>query len=161
MKNILMKVKRWLQGWFVESIKESAETERHLAKRNLLRKVESRRMHVRMVHADEQENFRFKEDGISSTKSLLMVRIAEFVRTYYEVRFNKLSQQYELSRKGEGRWDKFDDELCCRMLMEMNSVGIAVAKPYLVRTVVHGGGLARMYHPVCAYLEGLPAWNDV
>jgi predicted P-loop ATPase len=43
--------------------------------------------------------------------------------------------------------------------MEMNREGIAIAKPYLVRTVVHGGELAKSYHPVHSYLESLPEWD--
>ena len=91
----------------------------------------------------------------------LMLRMEEFVRDHYEVRYNKLAQQYELSAKGTERWLRLDDELCCRMLMEMNRAGITVAKPYLVRTVVQGGALAQMYHPVCSYLENLPEWDGV
>ena len=89
----------------------------------------------------------------------LMLRMEEFVDEEYEVRYNRLVQRYELARKGTGQWLGLDDELCCRILMEMNRVGIAVMKPYMVRTVVQGGTLARMYHPVCSYLEGLPEWD--
>ena len=89
----------------------------------------------------------------------LMLRMEQFVSDHYEVRYNRLAQQYELAGKGTERWQRLDDELCCRMLMEMNRVGITVAKPYLVRTVVQGGALARMYHPVCSYLENLPEWD--
>ena len=91
----------------------------------------------------------------------LMLRMVEFVDEHYEVRYNCLSQQYELSRKGEGQWMRLDDEMGCRLLMEMNRAGIAVAKPYLVRTVVQGSMLAQRYHPVCSYLEALPAWDSV
>ena len=91
----------------------------------------------------------------------LMLRMVEFVDEHYEVRYNCLSQQYELSRKGEGQWMRLDDEVGCRLLMEMNRTGIAVAKPYLVRTVVQGSMLAQRYHPVCSYLEALPAWDGV
>ena len=91
----------------------------------------------------------------------LMLRMVEFVDEHYEVRYNCLSQQYELSRKGEGQWMRLDDEVGCRLLMEMNRAGIAVAKPYLVRTVVQGSMLAQRYHPVCSYLEALPAWDGV
>ncbi len=91
----------------------------------------------------------------------LMLRMVEFVDEHYEVRYNCLSQQYELSRRGEGQWMRLDDEVGCRLLMEMNRAGIAVAKPYLVRTVVQGSMLAQRYHPVCSYLEALPAWDGV
>ena len=91
----------------------------------------------------------------------LMLRMVEFVDEHYEVRYNCLSQQYELSRKGGGQWMRLDDEVGCRLLMEMNRAGIAVAKPYLVRTVVQGSMLAQRYHPVCSYLEALPAWDGV
>ena len=89
----------------------------------------------------------------------LMLRMEEFVAGHYDVRYNRLSQQYELTRKGEGHWMRLDDEVCSRILMEMNRVGISVAKPYLIRTVVQGGELAKMYHPVCDYLENLPEWD--
>lgn len=95
----------------------------------------------------------------AQTVDSLLLRMAEFVDERYEVRYNRLSQQYEMAERNVGRWMALDDELCCRMLMEMNRKGVIVAKPYLVRTVVQGSGLAKRYHPVCSYLEGLPAWD--
>ncbi|MBR3859814.1 MAG: hypothetical protein IKJ18_07385 [Bacteroidaceae bacterium] len=100
-------------------------------------------------------------EAINSKEEPLILRMEEFVAERYEVRYNRLAQQYELSRKGTEQWQRLDDEACCRLLMEMNRGGIAVAKPYLVRTVVQGGTLARMYHPVCSYLEKLPEWDGV
>ena len=100
-------------------------------------------------------------ETINSREDSLMLRMEEFVAERYEVRYNRLAQQYELSRKGTEQWQRLDDEACCRLLMEMNRGGIAVAKPYLVRTVVQGGTLARMYHPVCSYIESLPEWDGV
>ena len=95
----------------------------------------------------------------SSLTDSLMLRMEEFITDHYNVRYNRLSQQYELSMKDTGQWRRLDDELCCRLLMEMNREGIAIAKPYLVRTVVQGGALAKPYHPVLSYLESLPEWD--
>lgn len=95
----------------------------------------------------------------SSLIDSLMLRMEEFITDHYNVRYNRLSQQYELSMKDTGQWRRLDDELCCRLLMEMNREGIAIAKPYLVRTVVQGGALAKPYHPVLSYLESLPEWD--
>ena len=89
----------------------------------------------------------------------LMLRMAEFIGEHYEVRLNQLSQQYELAEMGMGEWVKLDDELCSRLMMEMNREGIAITKAYLVKAVVQGGGLAQRYHPVCSYLESLPQWD--
>ena len=129
----------------------------------------------KLLRSNENRNSTWSQSASSSSSSLLhssissssssrdddslMLRMEEFVREHYEVRYNRLAQQYELSSKGTERWMWLDDELCCRMLMEMNRVGITVAKPYLVRTVVQGGALAQMYHPVCSYLENLPEWD--
>ena len=95
----------------------------------------------------------------SSLIDSLMLRMEEFITDHYNVRYNRLSQQYELSMKDTGQWRRLDDELCCRLLMEMNREGVAIAKPYLVRTVVQGGALAKPYHPVLSYLESLPEWD--
>ena len=95
----------------------------------------------------------------SSLIDSLMLRMEEFIDVHYEVRYNRLSQQHELTKRGLKQWSRLDDELCCRLLMEMNREGIAIAKPYLVRTVVHGGELAKSYHPVHSYLESLPEWD--
>ena len=95
----------------------------------------------------------------SSLIDSLMLRMEEFITDHYNVRYNRLSQQYELSMKDTGQWRRLDDELCCRLLMEMNREGIAIAKPYLVRTVVQGGALAKPYHPVLSYLKSLPEWD--
>ena len=122
---------------------------------------------------DKESNWRRSASSSLSSSSLLhssissssrdddslMLRMEQFVSDHYVVRYNRLAQQYELAGKGTERWQRLDDELCCRILMEMNRVGITVAKPYLVRTVVQGGALARMYHPVCSYLENLPEWD--
>ena len=64
----------------------------------------------------------------SSLIDSLMLRMEEFITDHYNVRYNRLSQQYELSMKDTGQWRRLDDELCCRLLMEMNREGIAIAK---------------------------------
>ena len=89
----------------------------------------------------------------------LLVRMEEYVEEHYAVRFNRLSQHYELSPLGTGRWAKLDEETVYRLMMEMNHAGICITKPYLVRAVVQGGELMRMYHPVNDYLESLPQWD--
>ena len=113
---------------------------------------------------NEKNNRRQSSSSLSSSSSesaSLMLRMEEFVAEHYEVRYNRLSQQYELTCRGTEQWLRLDDEVCCRLLMEMNRVGIIVAKSYLVRTVVQGSTLAQMYHPVCSYLEKLPEWDGV
>ena len=115
----------------------------------------------KLLRSNENRNSNWSQSASSSSSSLLhssissssssrdddslMLRMEEFVREHYEVRYNRLAQQYELSSKGTERWMWLDDELCCRMLMEMNRVGITVAKPYLVRTVVQGGALVFIF----------------
>ena len=89
----------------------------------------------------------------------LLVRMEEYIEEQYAVRFNRLSQHYELSPLGTERWAKLDEETVYRLMMEMNREGIAITKPYLVRAVVQGGELMRMYHPVNDYLESLPQWD--
>ena len=89
----------------------------------------------------------------------LMMRIEEFIAGHYEVRINELSQQYELTDSGEDNWKRVDDELCCRLMMEMNRSGIAITKAHLIRSAIQGGQLAQRYHPVCSYLESLPEWD--
>lgn len=156
MKKILMKVREWLkaamQGLKVKGNRLEVKGNRGEAALNAYENDDE----------NEKNNRRQSSSSLlSSSKECdsLMLRMAEFVASRYEVRYNRLLQQYELAVKGVGQWHKFDDELCCRMLMEMNRTGIAVAKPYLVRTVVQGGGLAKIYHPVLDYLENLPAWD--
>ena len=164
MKKILMKVCEWLkvamQGLKVKGDRLRVKGDRLEVKGNrgeAAPAVGSRPLAIgnkQLGAADNQELTANSSHGDS-----LMLRMAEFVGEHYEVRYNRPSQQYELARRGEGLWLRLDDELCCRMLMEMNLAGIAVAKPYLVRTVVQGGGLAKMYHPVLDYLENLPEWD--
>ena len=89
----------------------------------------------------------------------LMMRIEEFIAGHYEVRINELSQQYELTESSEDNWKRVDDELCCRLMMEMNRSGIAITKAHLIRSAIQGGQLAQRYHPVCSYLENLPEWD--
>ena len=122
----------------------------------------------RRVTALKSEEGRVKSEMSCSTSSVkrtasnadtLMLRMEEFVAERYEVRYNRLSQQYELAEQGGSQWMRLDDELCYRLMMEMNHEGIAITKSYLVRAVVQGGGLVQRYHPVCSYLESLPRWD--
>ena len=159
MKKVLMKVCEWLKAAMSQVKGDGLKGDRLMVKGDrgeVATTVGSRLLVVgnKRLESDSQE-----QTADSTHSASLMLRMAEFVAGCYEVRYNRLSQQYELARRGEGLWMRLDDEACCRMLMEMNRVGIAVAKPYLVRTVVQGGGLAKMYHPVQDYLEHLPAWD--
>ena len=82
---------------------------------------------------NEKNNRRQSSSSLSSSSSesaSLMLRMEEFVAEHYEVRYNRLSQQYELTCRGTEQWLRLDDEVCCRLLMEMNRVGIIVAKSY-------------------------------
>ena len=113
--------------------------------------------------------FKRKENGLqcgasmmgkgSSPADTMLIRMEEFVGDRYEVRLNRLSQHYELCRRGEELWVKLDEELIYRLMMEMNRAGIGVSKPYMVKAAVQGGELVKRYHPVCDYLEHLPQWD--
>ena len=142
----------------------------------LRRRVTALRSEEGKVQNEEVKNMRSVYDNLSEAKGkrvalssqhptpqsagdTLMLRMEEFVAERYEVRYNRLSQQYELVERGGCQWMRLDDELCYRLMMEMNHEGIAITKSYLVRAVVQGGGLAQRYHPVCSYLESLPQWD--
>ena len=99
-----------------------------------------------------------REKG-GSVVDTMLIRMEEFVGDRYEVRLNRLSQHYELCRRGEERWAKLDEELIYRLMMEMNRAGIGVSKPYMVKAAVQGGELVKRYHPVCDYLEHLSQWD--
>ena len=113
--------------------------------------------------------FKRKENGLqcgasmmgkgSSPADTMLIRMEEFVGDRYEVRLNRLSQHYELCRRGEVHWVNLDEELIYRLMMEMNRAGIGVSKPYMVKAAVQGGELVKRYHPVCDYLEHLPQWD--
>ena len=144
-KNLLLKVKEWLRR-----------------RVTALRDTQS----VYVNDNDDDNLGTIKEEASLNTKrssliDSLMLRMEEFIADHYKVRYNRLSQQYELTIKDHEQWRRLDDEVCCRLLMEMNREGIAIAKPYLVRTVVQGGALAKSYHPVHSYLESLPEWDGV
>ena len=82
----------------------------------------------------------------------LLLLIEEFIDEHYRVRLNTLSQQYEVCERGTERWAPVSGTLCNRILMELNRVGIILAKPYLVKTV-H----ARHSLPPCTQLPGVVA----
>ena len=102
-----------------------------------------------------------QEENSSSTKSeeSLLIRIEEFIDEHYRVRYNMLSQQYEVAPRNTEEWQLVNGTLCNRILMELNRSGIILAKPYLVKTVIEGGTLAKEYHPVRSYVETLPEWD--
>ena len=144
-KNLLLKVKEWLRR-----------------RVTALRDTQS----VYVNDNDDDNHGTINGEASLNTKrssliDSLMLRMEEFIADHYKVRYNRLSQQYELTIKDHEQWRRLDDEVCCRLLMEMNREGIAIAKPYLVRTVVQGGALAKPYHPVHSYLESLPEWDGV
>ena len=99
-----------------------------------------------------------REKG-GSVVDTMLIRMEEFVGDRYEVRLNRLSQHYELCRRGDTHWAKLDEELIYRLMMEMNRAGIGVSKPYMVKAAVQGGELVKRYHPVCDYLEHLSQWD--
>ena len=135
-KDILLKVSEWLRRRVTAFKSEEGQDERLPRSRSTL-----------------------NANRLTSPSDTLMLRMEGYIEKHYEVRMNSLTQQYELSPKGTGQWMKLDDELCYRLMMEMNYMGIAITKAYLIRAVVQGGGLARMHHPVCSYLESLPEWD--
>ena len=102
-----------------------------------------------------------QEENSSSTKSeeSLLIRIEEFIDEHYRVRYNMLSQQYEVAPRDTEEWLPVNGTLCNRILMELNRSGIILAKPYLVKTVIEGSTLAKEYHPVRSYVETLPEWD--
>ena len=140
-KNLLLKVKEWLRR-----------------RVTVLRDTQSVYVNDNLGTIKGEASLNTKRSSLIDS---LMLRMEEFIANHYKVRYNRLSQQYELTMKDTEQWRRLDDEVCCRLLMEMNREGIAIAKPYLVRTVVQGGALAKSYHPVHSYLESLPEWDGV
>ena len=102
-------------------------------------------------------------ENSSSTKSeeSLLIRIEEFIDEHYHVRYNMLSQQYEVAPRDTEHWMPVSSMQCNRLVMELNRAGIILAKPYIVKTVIEGGTLAEEYHPVRSYLTTLPEWDGV
>ena len=109
---------------------------------------------------DIQSSFSLSSSSKGEASPLLLL-IEKFIDEHYCVRLNILSQQHEVCERGTERWIPVNGTLCNRILMELNRVGIVLAKPYLVKTVIEGGTLATPYHPVRSYLESLPEWDGV
>ena len=119
---------------------------------------EERRMKSEEVK-EQKTTFISHLSTFNSKDSPLLLLIEEFIDEHYRVRLNMLSQQYEVCERGTERWTPVSGTLCNRILMELNREGIILAKPYLVKTVIEGGTLAALYHPVRSYLETLPEWD--
>ena len=149
-KNLLLKVSEWLRRRVTALKSEKGAVKREELREEGMTPKSEEPMESRATLGANRS---------TSNAETLMMRMEEFIGEHYEVRLNKLSQQYELAEMGKGEWMKLDDELCSRLMMEMNREGIAITKAHLVRTVVQGSGLAQKYHPVCSYLENLPQWD--
>ena len=119
---------------------------------------EERRMKSEEVK-EQKTTFISHLSTFNSKDSPLLLLIEEFIDEHYRVRLNMLSQQYEVCERGTEQWVPVSGTLCNRILMELNREGIILAKPYLVKTVIEGGTLAALYHPVRSYLETLPEWD--
>ena len=149
-KNLLLKVSEWLRRRVTALASEKGTVKREELPEEGMAPKSEEPMESRAALGTNRS---------TTNTDTLMLRMEEFVREHYEVRLNQLSQQYELAEMGKGEWMKLDDELCYRLMMEMNRAGIAITKAHLVRAVVQGGALAQRYHPVCSYLESLPQWD--
>lgn len=149
-KNLLLKVSEWLRRRVTALASEKGTVKREELPEEGMTPKSEEPMESRAALGTNRS---------TTSTDTLMLRMEEFVREHYEVRLNQLSQQYELAEMGKGEWMKLDDELCYRLMMEMNREGIAITKAHLVRAVVQGGALAQRYHPVCSYLESLPQWD--
>ena len=137
MKKLLQKVSNWLRSRVTAIMSEE------------------RRMKSEEVK-EQETTFISHLSTFNSKDSPLLLLIEEFIDEHYRVRHNTLSQQYEVCERGTERWAPVNGTLCNRILMELNRVGIILAKPYLVKTVIEGGTLATPYHPVRSYLDSLP-----
>ena len=140
MKKLLQKVSNWLRSRVTAIMSEE------------------RRMKSEEVK-EQKTTFISHLSTFNSKDSPLLLLIEEFIDEHYRVRLNTLSQQYEVCERGTERWTPVNGTLCNRILMELNRVGIILAKPYLVKTVIEGGTLAIPYHPVRSYLDSLPEWD--
>ena len=140
MKKLLQKVSNWLRSRVTAIMSEE------------------RRMKSEEVK-EQKTTFISHLSTFNSKDSPLLLLIEEFIDEHYRVRLNTLSQQYEVCERGTERWAPVNGTLCNRILMELNRVGIILAKPYLVKTVIEGGTLATPYHPVRSYLDSLPEWD--
>lgn len=140
MKKLLQKVSNWLRSRVTAIMSEE------------------RRMKSEEVK-EQETTFISHLSTFNSKDSPLLLLIEEFIDEHYRVRLNTLSQQYEVCERGTERWAPVNGTLCNRILMELNRVGIILAKPYLVKTVIEGGTLATPYHPVRSYLDSLPEWD--
>ena len=149
-KNLLLRVSEWLRRRVTALKSEKGAVKREELREEGMTPKSEEPMESRATLGANRS---------TSNAETLMMRMEEFIGEHYEVRLNRLSQQYELAEMGKGEWVKLDDELCSRLMMEMNREGIAITKAHLVRAVVQGSGLAQRYHPVCSYLESLPQWD--
>ena len=140
MKKLLQKVSNWLRSKVTAIMSEE------------------RRMKSEEVK-EQNTTFISHLSTFNSKDSPLLLLIEEFIDEHYRVRHNTLSQQYEVCERGTERWAPVNGTVCNRILMELNRVGIILAKPYLVKTVIEGGTLAIPYHPVRSYLDSLPEWD--
>ena len=140
MKKIFVKVSTWLRSIVTTMMGEEGRVKREEVK-------DTQSVYVD-VNVNDDVDLPVKEARISLKRSSLaegesnslLVRMEEYIEEHYAVRFNRLSQHYELSPLGTERWAKLDEETVYRLMMEMNHAGICITKPYLVRADRHNFG---------------------
>ena len=76
----------------------------------------------------------FHLSSFNSKDSPLLLLIEKFIDEHYRVRFNTLSQQYEVCERGTERWTPVNGTLCNRILMELNRKGIILAMTGIERS---------------------------
>ncbi len=87
-----------------------------------------------------------------------IIRTVKFLRENWDFRYNSISKQTEIKRKGEKYFKKFDD-------IEYHDLSIAISLSGISLTdekfkhIIYGTMVAERYNPLTEYFFSLPKWD--
>lgn len=107
---------------------------------------------TKSVESVERETSRKKEDEMS-------VQLEKFLKSEYDFRFNVLTEQAEMCRKGEAVYRPVNQRVANTLCLDVRDHGINCWDKDVTR-LLNSERMAD-FHPFLAYMAELPAWDGL
>ena len=104
-------------------------------------------------------DFERKERGNRPSFRVSVDEMENYIQDRLEIRRNLMINQLEFRRKGETEWERLSDTTENSLWRAMQKDGLDV-DIFRLRTLL-GSDFTPDFHPLSAYLESLPAWDEV
>ena len=99
------------------------------------------------------------DEAPRKTEDALSAQLEEFLKESYDFRFNVLTEQAEICRKGETEYRPVNQRVANTLCLDARDWGIHCWDKDVTR-LLHSERMAD-YHPFLAYMENLPSWDGI